>query len=242
VAKVLEFSVAHGPAPFAVEREPRAFAPDVAASAACGRERRSKAVRSMLDAEEQELVERLKRRDEAAFNVFVLRYQDRVFRVVLRMLGDRTEAEDLAQEVFISIFKAIESFRGESLLSTWVYRVAANHCRNRLKYLTRRRQKLTDDFDEESVAGAEGASAPDRPSTPDRLLEARQTEQLLEEGLAKLDAEQRELIVLREVEHLSYDEIMAITGLPEGTVKSRLHRARSTLREHLERRERGPRR
>jgi len=199
-----------------------------------------RAGRSMLDAEEQELVERLKRRDEAAFNAFVLRYQDRVFRVLLRMLGDRAEAEDLAQEVFISIFKAIESFRGDSLLSTWVYRVAANHCRNRLKYLSRRRRQLTDGFDEETVSEAHGATMPDRQGTPDRLLEARQTEQLLEEGLSKLDDEQRELVVLREVEHLSYEEIMAITGLPEGTVKSRLHRARTALREHLERRERGP--
>jgi RNA polymerase sigma-70 factor (ECF subfamily) len=193
----------------------------------------------MLDAEEQELVERLKRHDEAAFNAFVIRYQDRVFRILLRMLGDRAEAEDLAQEVFISIFKAIESFRGDSQLSTWVYRVASNHCRNRLKYLARRRQKLMDDFDEEHVAAAQGAFSPDREGTPDRLLEARQTESLLEEGLSRLDDEQRELVVLREVEHLSYEEIMAITGLPEGTVKSRLHRARSALREHLERRERG---
>jgi RNA polymerase sigma-70 factor, ECF subfamily len=201
--------------------------------------RLERAGRSMLDAEEQELVERLKRRDEAAFNAFVIRYQDRVFRILLRMLGDRAEAEDLAQEVFISIFKAIDSFRGDSQLSTWVYRVASNHCRNRLKYLSRRRQKMMDDFDEEIVAGAQGTLLPDRQGTPDRLLEARQTEVLLEEGLARLDDEQRELIVLREVEHLSYEEIMAITGLPEGTVKSRLHRARSALREYLERRERG---
>jgi RNA polymerase sigma-70 factor (ECF subfamily) len=197
--------------------------------------------RSMLDAEEQELLARLRLRDEAAFNAFVLRYQDRVFRVVLRMLGDRAEAEDLAQEVFISIFKAIDNFRGDSLLSTWVYRVAANHCRNRLKYLSRRRRQLTDDFDEESAASSEGAGGPDRQGTPDRLLEARQTEQLLEEGLSKLDDDQRELVVLREVEHLSYEEIMEITGLPEGTVKSRLHRARSALREHLERRAKGRR-
>jgi RNA polymerase sigma-70 factor (ECF subfamily) len=203
--------------------------------------RAATAGRAMLDAEELELVERLKRRDEAAFNAFVLRYQDRVFRVLLRMIGDRAEAEDLAQEVFISIFKAIESFRGDSQLSTWVYRVAANHCRNRLKYLARRRRQLTDDFDEESVADAQSVTTPDRQGTPDRLLEARQTEALLEQGLSRLDDEQRELVVLREVEHLSYEEIMAITGLPEGTVKSRLHRARSALREHLERAERGGR-
>ncbi len=95
----------------------------------------------MLEADESELIEKLRRRDEAAFSAFVLRYQERVFRLLLRMLGDRAEAEDLAQEVFISIFKAIEGFRGESQLSTWVYRVAANHCRNRIKYLARRRRQ-----------------------------------------------------------------------------------------------------
>jgi RNA polymerase sigma-70 factor (ECF subfamily) len=195
----------------------------------------------MVDGEERELIERLKRHDEAAFNTFVLRYQERVFRLLLRMLGDRAEAEDLAQEVFISIFKAIDGFRGDSQLSTWVYRVAANHCRNRLKYLTRRRRKMTEAYDEQSeeatvVPGAE------RPDAPDQLLEAQQTEHFLQAGLLTLDEEQRELIVLREVEHLSYDEIMAITGLPEGTVKSRLHRARAALREHIEKSERGSRR
>jgi RNA polymerase sigma-70 factor (ECF subfamily) len=193
----------------------------------------------MVDAEEHELIERLKRHDEAAFNRFVLQYQERVFRLVLRMIGDRAEAEDLAQEVFISIFKAIEGFRGDSQLSTWVYRVAANHCRNRIKYLARRRRQLTENYDEQIDEG--GAQIQERPNPPDRLLEAQQTEHLLQAGLLQLDEEQRELIVLREVEHLSYEEIMEITGLPEGTVKSRLHRARTGLREFLEKAElRGP--
>lgn len=193
----------------------------------------------MVDAEERELIERLKRHDEAAFNHFVLLYQERVFRLLLRMLGDRAEAEDLAQEVFISIFKAIDGFRGDSQLSTWVYRVAANHCRNRLKYLTRRRRQLTEAYDEQNDEAGTKVPGRVRPDAPDRLLEARQTEHFLQEGLLNLDEEQRELIVLREVEHLSYDEIMAITGLPEGTVKSRLHRARAALREHIEKRDRG---
>lgn len=195
----------------------------------------------MVDAEERELIEKLKRHDEAAFNQFVLRYQERVFRLLLRMLGDRAEAEDLAQEVFISIFKAIEGFRGDSQLSTWVYRVAANHCRNRLKYLTRRRRQLTEAYEEGDDAST-NVPGQERPDSPDRLLEARQTESSLQAGLLTLDDEQRELIILREVEHLSYEEIMAITGLPEGTVKSRLHRARAALREFIEQRERGRKR
>jgi RNA polymerase sigma-70 factor (ECF subfamily) len=192
----------------------------------------------MVDAEERELIERLRRRDEAAFNQFVLRYQERVFRLLLRMLGDRAEAEDLAQEVFISVFKSIDGFRGDSQLSTWVYRVAANHCRNRIKYLSRRRKQLTHDFDEQLGEESDGQASQERPQAPDRLLEARQTEHLLQQGLLTLDEEQRELIVLREVEHLSYEEIMSITGYPEGTVKSRLHRARAALREYLEKAER----
>lgn len=192
----------------------------------------------MTEADERELLERLKRRDEAAFNRFVLLYQERVFRLLLRMIGDRAEAEDLAQEVFISIFKAIDGFRGESQLSTWVYRVTSNHCRNRIKYLARRRRHLAGEFDEQTEEGKDSAAAPERPTAPDRLMEARETENLLQAGLLSLDEEQRELLVLREVEHLSYEEIMAITGLPEGTVKSRLHRARSALREHVERHER----
>ena len=193
----------------------------------------------MLDDQERELIERLRRRDEAAFSKFVLEYQERVFRLLLRMLGDRAEAEDLAQEVFISIFKAIEGFRGDSQLSTWVYRVAANHCRNRIKYLARRRRQVTEGYDEHSEEAALAKVSHGRPDAPDQLMEAQQTERLLQAGLLSLDEEQRELIVLREVEHLSYEEIMAITGLPEGTVKSRLHRARTGLREYIERKEQG---
>lgn len=195
----------------------------------------------MVDLDERELIEKLKRRDEAAFSIFVLRYQERVFRLLVRMLGDRAEAEDLAQEVFISVFKSIDGFRGDAQLSTWVYRVAANHCRNRIKYMVRRRRQLTDGYDEQSDEAAESAGN-GRSEAPDQLMEARQTERMLQQGLLALDEEQRTLVVLREVEHLSYEEIMAITGLPEGTVKSRLHRARAGLREYIERLERGKRR
>ena len=87
----------------------------------------------MPDGYEDKLIERLQRRDEAAFNELVRLYQAKVFHLVFRMLGDRAEAEDLAQEVFITVFKSIDGFRGDSKLSTWLYRVATNHCKNRLK-------------------------------------------------------------------------------------------------------------
>ncbi|HEY1537353.1 MAG TPA: sigma-70 family RNA polymerase sigma factor, partial [Polyangiaceae bacterium] len=102
------------------------------------------------DQTERKFIERLAQRDERAFNELVELYEARVFRLLLRMLGRRDEAEDMAQEVFVQIFKAIGTFRGDSKLSTWIYRVSVNLCKNRMKYLSRRH---TDGEDElEAVA------------------------------------------------------------------------------------------
>ena len=187
----------------------------------------------MPEGYEEELVERLKRRDEAAFNELIRLYQARIFRLVFRMLGDRSEAEDLAQEVFITVFKSIDGFRGDSKLSTWLYRVATNHCKNRIKYLDRRARGKKKEFDEIAEHGAL-ESATMNPSAhiarPDQMLEAMQKEKILQDAIGSLDDEHRELIVLRDIEHMTYEQIQEITGLAEGTVKSRLHRARHALR------------
>lgn len=182
------------------------------------------------------LVRRLKDREERAFREMVDEYGDRVFSLTYRMLGNRQEAEDLAQEVFITLFKSIDSFRGDSKLSTWLYRVTANHCKNRIKYLARRHDRDRAELTERTeAAGADGPSlaAPRAAPRPDRQLEGAQMEQILQRAIAELDEEQRILVILRDVEDLSYEEICAITDLPEGTVKSRLHRARMALRKKL---------
>lgn len=192
----------------------------------------------MLEGYEEQLVERLKRRDEAAFNELVRAYEKRVFRLVLRMLGDRAEAEDVAQDVFITVFKSIDSFRGESKLSTWMFRVATNHCKNRIKYLDRRARGKKGELDEVSEQGAlESASMSSSAmiARPDQQAEANQIEAIVRAAIAELDEDQRELVVLRDVENLSYEEIQQITGLPEGTVKSRLHRARLLLAKAVQR-------
>jgi RNA polymerase sigma-70 factor (ECF subfamily) len=186
----------------------------------------------MEEAEELQLVERLKRQDEAAFNELVRLYDKRVFRLVLRMLNDRAEAEDVAQEVFVTIFKAIGNFRGDSKLSTWIYRIATNHCKNRIKYLDRRARGKKSELDEVSEhAAMESASMSSsaQVARPDEQAEANQIEGIVRAAIAELDEDQRELVILRDVENLSYEEIQQITGLPEGTVKSRLHRARLSL-------------
>ena len=185
---------------------------------------------------ERSLLRRLRERDERAFRELLEAHRDRVYNITYRMLGNRAEAEDVAQEVFITVFKTIDSFREESKFSTWLYRVAVNHCKNRIKYLARRQDRNKDELDEMS-GSVNGASVgtPVRAAQPDRALEGVQMEQILHDAIASLDEEHRMVVVLRDVEDLSIEEICAITDLPDGTVKSRLHRARLALRKKLQR-------
>ena len=189
----------------------------------------------MASDEENEalFVARLVARDESAFNELVVTYERRVFALVFRMLGRRDEAEDLAQEVFVQVFKAIDQFRGESKLSTWIYRIAVNLCKNRTKYLKRRHVGEQDDVDamaeRSPFAAAKGVSV-GTISRPDELVEGMQLEVVVKRAIGQLAPEFREALVLRDVEDLSYEEIAAIMGVAEGTVKSRIHRARAQLR------------
>jgi RNA polymerase sigma-70 factor, ECF subfamily len=189
--------------------------------------------------DERRLTERLVRRDEAAFNELVRAHQGQVYRLLLRMLGDAAEAEDIAQEVFVSVFKSIESFRGDSSLATWLYRIAANHAKNRIKYLARRARAAEQPLDDLSEARLAPASAA-RPDGPDHWVESQEAGKHMEEAFASLDSEHRLLLTLRDVENLSYEEIRQISGLPIGTVKSKLHRARMALHERFMALQAGP--
>ena len=186
---------------------------------------------------ERLLIGRLKERDPSAFDEIVRRYMDKVFSLTYRMLGNRQEAEDVAQEVFITVFKTVDSFRGEAKFSTWLLRIAANQSKNRLKYLARR---ATDPDGLEDGGALDVAAAPHamplsgQVDGPDVLAEAAELDGLLQAGIAQLDEEQRLLVILRDVEEMSYEEIGEVTGLPEGTIKSRLHRARMALKEWLD--------
>lgn len=182
------------------------------------------------DDDEARFVARLRRRDEAAFNALVRRHEASIYRLLLRLVGDPADAEELAQEVFVAAFKAIDRFRGDSRLSTWLYRVAVNHAKNRQKYLARRATLAHRPHDE----AFHRANPGEMPTTgaipgPEAAAVGRQAEDHVRAALAALDEEQRTLLVLRDVEGLSYDAIREVTGLAEGTVKSRLHRARAAL-------------
>ena len=188
--------------------------------------------------DEAELIRRLQQRDERAFVLCVRTYQDKVYGLIYRMLGNHAEAQDVAQEVFVTVFKSIDSFRGESKLSTWLYRISANHCKNRIKYLRRRAHKTTTELDaqaERTLQNTTGSTLGEGQAGPAEVLEGAQLEQIVQRAIGKLEEEHRLLLLLRDVEEMSYEEIMQVTGLPEGTVKSRLHRARQALKEEIAR-------
>ncbi len=183
------------------------------------------------------LIERIVAHDERAFSELVRGYEGRIVRLLTRMVGSEEEAKDLAQDVFVQVFKAAGTFRGDSKFSTWIYRIAVNLCKNRVKYLRVRHANEREELD--SVAEASFGDA--RPAggaglgRPDEQLAGKQVERIVQEAIAALEPSFRQCLVLRDVEELSYEEIEQITGLPAGTVKSRIHRARGMLRERVER-------
>ena len=194
----------------------------------CARTRRRR-----ISVDEKRLVVRLKSQEEAAFTQLVRLHKDRVYSVCLRMLANTAEAEDIAQEVFVRAFMSIRSFREEAQLSTWLYRIAVNLCKNRLKYHARRHYKGHRDFeglpDSTSSRGV-GKTSGEASPRPDEILEGSQAETRIQQALMEVDPDYRQLLILRDIQGRTYLDIMKITGLPEGTVKSRLHRARSALR------------
>lgn len=186
---------------------------------------------------------RLRRHEERAFNELVLGYEERVHRLVWRMLGNDAESEDVTQEVFVQVFRSLESFRGDSKLSTWIYRIAVNLTKNRSKYLKRRHRDSHGDIDGKEPSldhhRAIGVTSGET-SRPDQVAQGHEAERVVRQCLDLLDEDFREILVLRDVEGMSYEEVGAITELAEGTVKSRLHRARGELRRMVEERLGGP--
>ena len=183
---------------------------------------------------DEELARRSVEGDRQAFSELVRRYQARVYSLCLRWMGEPALAEEVAQDVFLSLYRALGSFRGDARLSTWIYRVAINHCKNKSLYHRRRargrHEPLEGLGDEED--GPKRQVASDGPGS-DSGMHQQEAEHLLEGALEALDDDHRQIILLRDVEDLSYEEIAEILSLPKGTVKSRLHRARHELARRL---------
>ena len=184
--------------------------------------------------ETEDLVLRLKERDEGAFvEVFQL-YKDLIFNLSFNLLADKSEAMDLTQEVFLTLYRKIHRFRGECKLKTWLYRVALNQVANRNRWWRRRFQHRTISLNlngtpEEQTTVDLISDGPD----PDRRLLSVEVRKALREGLDELPFEQRAAVTLRDMHGLSYQEIADLLGAHVGTVKSRIARGRGRLRELL---------
>jgi RNA polymerase sigma-70 factor (ECF subfamily) len=186
---------------------------------------------------QKDVIESCKAGDEKAFSEIVFTYQKRVFNIAYRMLGNKEEAKDLAQEVFLSVFESIKDLREEVKFEPWLTQITLNHCRNRWKYLKRRKYFQSDSLDDpiEAEEGEMPRQINHPSDNPESLLEKKMIQHWVQRGLMQLKEEQRELIVLRDLQELSYEEIGKLLSLPEGTVKSKIHRARMELKERLER-------
>jgi len=185
---------------------------------------------------EAELIEHSKRGDGEAFGRLVERCQDRIYNLAFRLTGRHHRALDLSQEALMRAFAAISKFRGESGFYTWMYRIVMNLHVNRERSLAGRAEKKT--FSLDPVERPDGGTfkiefADEQTGDPSKPLVEKERDQIIQEALLKLEANHRQVILLRDLEGLSYDEIARILDVPSGTVKSRLHRARDELRQLL---------
>lgn len=181
-----------------------------------------------LDAE---LVEQAKQGKMAAFELLVNRYQQRVANVISKFVKDRHEIQDVAQEVFIKVFRALPNFRGDSSFYTWIYRIAVNTSKNHLVSKSRRIQNTQVEFeDAESFGSNEDYRNLD---TPDAVYSRGELEQAMSKAIAQLPEDLKTAIVLREIDGMSYDEIALEMDCPIGTVRSRIFRARDAIDQAL---------
>ena len=181
------------------------------------------------------LVAQARAGDRTAFDELVVRYQDRVFNMAYRILGHREDALDVAQEIFLTVFKSLARFEAKARFSTWLYRVTVNRCRDELRRrgtVKHTRPRSLDaarknDDDDRSMEPAAAAA------TPEQQAAARETHELVSAAIADLPGDAREVLVMRDVEDLAYDDIAEILEIPVGTVRSRLNRARTLLRDRV---------
>jgi RNA polymerase sigma-70 factor (ECF subfamily) len=186
---------------------------------------------SEVGGREATLVLRCARGDDVACADLVGEHQRMVVQLAMNLLGDRDEALDLSQEVFMRVFRTIHRFRGQSSLRTWIYRIAVNQARNRHRFWRRRHRADQVSLDQHIATHGEFRSSGEL--TPDRVLAQKELAERLQHALDHLPFDQRTAIVLREIDGLSYEEIAYSLGVAVGTVKSRLTRARQALRLEL---------
>jgi len=183
---------------------------------------------------ERALLERCLRRDAAAFDEIVLQYKTKVFNYLHRMTGNSQDAEDLTQEVFIRLYTSLPSFKNQSSLNTWIFRIASNLCIDRFRR-GKKFQAIAYSLDEatDTDDGTTSRELPDLTFEPHRIAENSELADQISNALVRLPDKLRAVILLHDIEDMPYDEIARVVGCPIGTVKSRLFHARVRLRDLL---------
>lgn len=178
------------------------------------------------------LIKRAQSGDIAAFEALIEAYEQKVFHIAYRMAGNLDDAADMAQEILLKIFRNVGKFKGESKFSTWVYRVATNTCLDELK---KAKRKATYSLDEEFETGEGqlGVEVADTAPTPEQRVEGQEIRDAITEAISRLSEEHRQIIILRDINGLTYEEVADILDCSLGTVKSRISRAREQLRKIL---------
>jgi RNA polymerase sigma-70 factor, ECF subfamily len=182
---------------------------------------------------EAALIQRCAAGEESACAELVAEHERMVYQLAFHLLGDRDEALDLSQEVFLRVFRTIHTFRGQSALRTWIYRIVINQARNRQRWWRRRHRNDQVSLDQHLLEHGD-VRQPGDTSSPHRALARKELASRLWRALDALPFDQRTVVVLREIDGMSYDEIAFSLGVAIGTVKSRLTRARTTLRHDLQ--------
>ena len=182
-----------------------------------------------MSADDNRLITDCLEGDTAAFGVLVSRYQDRLFNTVLRLVDNAEDARDVVQEAFLHAYQSLRSFKGDSLFFTWLYRIAVNTAIS-MKRKQRHVLRLQPTGDE---TGAIDPLDPAEASRPGHALEMAEEERKVHDALAKLSAEHRAVLVMKDMEGMKYEDMAEILSVPVGTIRSRLHRARLEIRDIL---------
>ena len=176
---------------------------------------------------DKEIIERVKNGDKKAYDLLVLKYQQRVINLISRFVKNYADALDISQETFIKAYKALPNFRGESAFYTWLYRIAVNTAKN---HLTVQSRKITkSDYDVAEIEQIEGNMTLTEQTTPENLLIKDELQETVLNTIENLPEDLKSAIMLREIEGLSYEEIATVMECPVGTVRSRIFRARETI-------------
>lgn len=182
-------------------------------------------------AADQQLVERVQSGDKKAFDVLVLKYQQKIANLISRYIRDPEEVKDVVQEAFIKAYRALPNFRGDSAFYTWMYRVAINTAKNYLA--TQGRRPPNDDIEADTAEQMDMGSKLKEQATPENLAANEDIKETIQAALDGLPDELRTAIILREIEGLSYEEIAQAMECPIGTVRSRIFRARDAIDQKL---------